>query len=347
MNDLERAKKERRGYYTSIRDENLNFHRRGLNARVGMVSCGEDGDSRAPLIGVIQVNAGPGDPLRGLHLHTGDAINLVVEGAMCMDGTWLRPGQAKIVPRDLIYGDPIASKDGCIFLEIFESHDQARPVFDNPRDQRYFDEVHGQYMADVIGRRDSPATTRSVEKPARAWEIAKFDEIDETWVKTGGLSSRCVFIGTRNSPDAPVGIAIKADRNISDLVASRRSFPTTTAMVVLDGSVMHDRRWMSVGDIFVCPPNQMNGDLVFGPDGAVIFLMFDKRLGIIPKFEDEKDQAGFDTLLRKNAEEVASGQCEKSVAILPLRDKHTKGRAIVYETIEAVERYRAETGTEW
>ncbi len=100
MSDPERAEKEWRGYYTSIHDENLKFHRRGLNARVAMVSCGEDGDSRAPLIGIIQVNAGPGDPLRGLHLHLGDAINLVVEGAMCMDGTWLRPGQAKIVPRD-------------------------------------------------------------------------------------------------------------------------------------------------------------------------------------------------------------------------------------------------------
>src|ERR1700730_16061111 len=127
MNDIERAKKEGRSYYTSIHDDNIGFHKRGLSARVGMVSCGEEGDPRAPLIAIIQVNAGPGDPLRGLHLHHDDAINLIVHGAMCMDGTWLRPGQAKIVPANFIYGDPITSKDGCIFLEIFASHGGARP----------------------------------------------------------------------------------------------------------------------------------------------------------------------------------------------------------------------------
>lgn len=181
----------------------------------------------------------------------------------------------------------------------------------------------------------------------RAIEIAKFDVLDDTWVQTGGLWTRCVFIGKKNNPDSPVGIAIKAGRDVGDLVAGKRAFSTTTMTVVLSGTVMHDGKWMSQGDIYVSPPNDMSGDLLFGPEGAVIFMMFDKRSGLAPKFANKNDQANFDKLLRKDVDEVASGKIEKSVAILPLRDKYTEGRAIVYNTVEEVAKYRAETGTDW
>jgi hypothetical protein len=181
----------------------------------------------------------------------------------------------------------------------------------------------------------------------RPVEIAKFDNLDETWVQTGGLATRCVFIGSRNSPDAPVGVAIKADREVGDLVAGKRSFGTTTMTVVLTGSVMHDGKWLSPGDIYMAPPNVVNGDLMFGPEGGTIFIMFDSRSGLLPKFVDEKDQAMFDELLRKDVEEVAAGRSERSVSILPLRGRYTEGRAIVYETVVAVAKYRADTGTDW
>lgn len=146
MNDLEQARKDGRGYYTHIRDPNINFSRRGLNARTGLISCGVEGDKSAPLIGVIWVNSGPGDPLRGRHVHHGDAINLVIDGAMYMDGLWLRPGQAKVIPSLTNYGDAVPSPDGVIFLEIFETHDGAIPDFDDPKHQEYFEEVHGAHL---------------------------------------------------------------------------------------------------------------------------------------------------------------------------------------------------------
>src|SRR3546814_17079437 len=74
-----------------------------------------------------------------------------------------------------------------------------------------------------------------------------------------------------------VGIAIKADGGVADYVAGKRSFGTTTMPVVLRGNVMHDGRWMSQGDMYMSPPDEMNGALVFGPDGAVLFILFDKR----------------------------------------------------------------------
>ena len=184
----------------------------------------------------------------------------------------------------------------------------------------------------------------SVQRPV---EIAKFNELDDSWVQTGGLWTRCVFMGPKNSPDAPVGIAIKADRDLGDHVAGKRSFETTTMTVVLAGTVMHDGRWMLKGDFYVAPPGDINGDLVFGPDGGVIFMMFDNRSGMVPRFADEKDQANFDRLLRKDVEAIATGQTEKSVAILPLREDYVKGRAITHRTVEEVAQYRAETGTEW
>src|SRR3546814_15588119 len=85
--------------------------------------------------------------------------------------------------------------------------------------------------------------------------------------------------------------------------------------------------------------------LVFGPDGAVLFILFDKRSGILPKFLSKKEQDNFDRLFRKDAEEIASGKSERSVAIFPLRDEHTDDRIIMFDTIEEVERYRSEAGS--
>jgi len=146
MNDIERAWKEGRSFYTSIWDEQLPWQLRGLNARTALVTIGEKGDPNAPIAGVIQIRPGPGDPLRGRHLHHNDAINLVIEGAMFIDGHWLRPGQAKIIPQNFKYGDQITGEDGVIFLEIFADEVGAKPDYDDPSHRDYWKEVHGQYM---------------------------------------------------------------------------------------------------------------------------------------------------------------------------------------------------------
>src|SRR3546814_21125447 len=96
--------------------------------------------------------------------------------------------------------------------------------------------------------------------------------------------------------------------------------------VVLRGNVMHDGRWMSHGDMYMSPPDEMNGDLVFGPAGAVLFILFDKRSGILPKFLSKKEQDNFDRLLRKDDEEIASGNSKRSGAIVLLRDEPTEVR---------------------
>ena len=181
----------------------------------------------------------------------------------------------------------------------------------------------------------------------RAIEIVKFDQIDANWAQLGQIWTRCIFIGPANNPNSPVGLAIKAGPDVGDLIAGKRSFGTTTVMTVLSGTVMHDGRWMAKGEMYVSPPHDSNGDLLFGPDGGMIFLMFNKRSGMVPTFADETDQANFDKSLRKDVEDVAAGRSEKSVPILPLRTKPTPGRAIVFKTIEEVAEYRRTTGTEW
>ena len=146
VNDIVKAKKEGRGFYSNVRDPNLNWSKRGLNARTCTISLGQDGDLDAPVAAVVWLNSGPGDPLRGRHAHACDAINLVVEGGMYMDGIWLRPGQAKIVPADTNYGDATVTGEGCIFLEIFGDHHGARPVYDEPDEMAYWNEVHGNVL---------------------------------------------------------------------------------------------------------------------------------------------------------------------------------------------------------
>jgi hypothetical protein len=181
----------------------------------------------------------------------------------------------------------------------------------------------------------------------REHELVRFDQTDDSWARIGDVWTRCIFMGPENSPAAPVGLAIKAGPDVGDLIAGKRSFDTTTVLTVLSGRVMHDGRWLEKGDMYVAPPGDVNGDLLFGPDGGMIFLMFDKRSGLTPRFADEGDQANFDRELRKDVEAVASGKVEKSVSILPLRTTPMPGRAIAFWTVEEVAEYRKMTGGEW
>src|SRR3546814_20468724 len=99
-------------------------------------------------------------------------------------------------------------------------------------------------------------------------------------------------------------MATKADREIDDRVAGKRSVDTPTIAVLLSGNVMHAERWLSPGDFYVSPPGEVAGSFVFGSEGAIIFIMFDNRSGMVPKFADANDQANFDEHFRKDVEEV-------------------------------------------
>src|SRR3546814_8103189 len=79
-------------------------------------------------------------------------------------------------------------------------------------------------LAGVFGYLNSKKDAQNAPTPRKPAEIIKFDEPDETWVKTGGLWTKCVFVGPENCPDSPVGIAIKADGGVADYVAGKRSF---------------------------------------------------------------------------------------------------------------------------
>lgn len=138
--------------FTSIRDESLTWLDRGLNVRVSMIALGALADPNSPVSGVVDVFPGPGDRLRSRHAHSVDAINLVLAGAMYMDGAWLRPGQAKVVPAETEYGDALAGPEGVTFLEIFAAASGAVPRFIDPEDQAYYQEVHGAAFNAAAGR---------------------------------------------------------------------------------------------------------------------------------------------------------------------------------------------------
>lgn len=132
--------------FTSIYDESLTWLERGLNVRISMATLGPLAEPAAPAAALIHVFPGPGDRLRSRHAHPVDAINLVLHGAMYMDGEWIRPGQAKVVGADVEYGDALPSADGVIFLEIFASRSGATPTFPDPEDQAYYQNVHGSHL---------------------------------------------------------------------------------------------------------------------------------------------------------------------------------------------------------
>jgi hypothetical protein len=126
---------------TSFDDERLPWGPPVLNARTAFIVLGDVEDPKAPTVGVINVSPGPGDRLRARHIHKADAINLVIDGAMYMDGVWLRPGQSKVVDANFEYGDALTGPDGVRFLEIWSSQDGAEPVFADEADQIYFEDI--------------------------------------------------------------------------------------------------------------------------------------------------------------------------------------------------------------
>lgn len=126
---------------TSMHDESLPWGPAVLNARTAFIVLGDEDDGKAPTVGVLNVSPGPGDRLRGRHIHKADAINLVIEGAMYMDGVWLRAGESKIVDADFEYGDALTGPDGVRFLEIWSAQDGAEPVFTDERDHQYFEGI--------------------------------------------------------------------------------------------------------------------------------------------------------------------------------------------------------------
>lgn len=126
---------------TSLHDEGLPWGPPVLNARTAFIVLGDVDDPKAVTVGVLNVSPGPGDRLRGRHIHHADAINLVLEGAMYMDGAWLRAGESKIVNANFEYGDALTGPDGVRFLEIWSAQDGAEPVFTDENDHAYFEDV--------------------------------------------------------------------------------------------------------------------------------------------------------------------------------------------------------------
>lgn len=129
--------------FTSIGDESLPWNERGLNVRTSILVLGAADDPDAPGVAIVSVAPGPGDRLRTRHVHHTDAINLVIDGSLYMDGEWLRPGQAKVVPAGTEYGDALEGPDGVTFLEIFAKWVEAMPTYTDPEDHAYYEAVHG------------------------------------------------------------------------------------------------------------------------------------------------------------------------------------------------------------
>lgn len=124
--------------WTAVDDDSLPWSH-NINVRTAVIVVGDQGDVTAPTIAVINAQPGPGDRLRGRHIHTTDAVNFVVRGAMYMDGDWIHSGEAKVVPGHFEYGDALIGPEGVQFLEIFAAMPGAIPQFVDPLDQEFYD----------------------------------------------------------------------------------------------------------------------------------------------------------------------------------------------------------------
>lgn len=131
-------------FFSAVDDDSLNWGPPILNARTSLVVVGAADDPHAPVVGCINVGPGPGDRLRSRHIHGADAVNLVIRGAVYMDGVWLRPGEAKIAPGNVEYGDGLAGPDGMDFFEIWSDLAGIMPTYSDPDDHAYFEQFRAK-----------------------------------------------------------------------------------------------------------------------------------------------------------------------------------------------------------
>jgi hypothetical protein len=172
--------------------------------------------------------------------------------------------------------------------------------------------------------------------------IVSFAEVDETWLHvTDGLACTSMFIGPTNDPSAPSFEIVKADQEVGDKIAGSRTHGSPCLVIVIEGTIQFDGRWMAVGDLALVPPGVAHGDTVVGPIGAVFAIMFAQRSGMIPQFVDPGDQTRFDTIYRPDVEAVASGAAEQPVVLLPHRDTYTPRRGAAITDPEEVARLMA------
>src|SRR3546814_4081274 len=84
VNDIGKAKQEGRGFYSNVRDPNLNWSKRGLNARTCTISLGQDGDQDSPVAAVIWLNSGPGDPRSEEHTSELQSLMRISYAVFCL-----------------------------------------------------------------------------------------------------------------------------------------------------------------------------------------------------------------------------------------------------------------------
>lgn len=174
----------------------------------------------------------------------------------------------------------------------------------------------------------------------RPSHVYSLEHVDSEWVVAGEVAFNALFIQSQCDPEAPVGVAVKAGRDVGDLLAGRRTFDTPSFTVVLSGLLQLDGRWLRPGDLQIVPAGRTAGDTVVGPDGATFFMMFAKRRGMVAQFEDPEDRDLFARQCEAEVLAVASGKVERAVALLPQRTKHTARRGVALTTLADVEAYK-------
>jgi hypothetical protein len=166
------------------------------------------------------------------------------------------------------------------------------------------------------------------------------------WVGDGGIQFNTLYFGAGDPTDAPVALFLKADGNVGDRIAGLRTHSVPVLQTVIEGDAQIDGRWCVKGDMQLVAPGVEHGDLVIGPHGATLMLLFAKRSGVLPAFVDSGDQSRFDTTCRATAELVAAGKSEASFVLLPPRPEHTPRRGIVLLDSESHETEASSAGAD-
>jgi hypothetical protein len=141
-------------------------------ARSAALFFGPEFDGRSPCAVVFKLEPGFCDPLSSMHIHGADAINLVIQGSMKMDGVWLTPGMMKCTPAGEAYGDHEVGPDGVTFIEFLASRDGLQQTYVDPAlQERFVQHPHFHLTQEIgAGLREGPRIRPGAEHLVQADE---------------------------------------------------------------------------------------------------------------------------------------------------------------------------------
>jgi hypothetical protein len=120
--------------------------------------------------------------------------------------------------------------------------------------------------------------------------ITSLRDVPLRWIALEGVEFAVLVLGEPDDAGAPVAVIVRAPGAATgSALPPRHHHGTTSATLVLEGSIQIDGRDNQRGAMRVVPPGTVYGEAV-GPEGCTFLELFSDRTGVVPHYVDDDGQ---------------------------------------------------------